>query len=56
MTDRTLYQLERAVDALSLAVQYLKEDTQTYEYSISGELSEINPYTYYSSTPVSERL
>ena len=54
MTDRTIYQLERAMDALTLAIKYLKEDTQTYQYSISGEPTEINPYTYYSSTPVSE--
>jgi len=56
MTDRTLYQLERAMDALSLAVQYLKEDTRPYKYSISKELLENGsvkynmhemPYRYY---------
>lgn len=50
MTDRTIYQLERAMDALSLAVKYLKEDTQPYKYSFSNELPDINPYTYYEVT------
>lgn len=64
MTDRTVYQLERAMDALTLAIKYLKEDMQPYKYSISKEvmdsgafkyeLTEVNPYTYYSSTSVSE--
>lgn len=60
MTDRTIYQLERAMDALTLAIKYLKEDTQSYKYSISKEqledgtlkydMTEINPYTYYSAS------
>jgi len=60
MTDRTIYQLERAMDALTLAIKYLKEDMQPYKYSISKELlengtikynmTEVNPYTYYGVT------
>lgn len=60
MTDRTIYQLERAMDALTLAIKYLKEDMQSYRYSISKELlengtikynmAEVDPYTYYGVT------
>ena len=60
MTDRTIYQLERAMDTLTLAIKYLKEDMQPYKYSISKELlengtikynmTEVNPYTYYGVT------
>lgn len=60
MTDRTIYQLERAMDALNLAIKYLKEDMQPYRYSISKELlengtvkynmTEIDPYTYYNAS------
>lgn len=46
MTDRTIYQLERAMDALTLAIKYLKEDTHPYRYSISKELLENGTITY----------
>jgi len=46
MTDRTMYQLERAMDALTLAIEYLKEDTQQYKYSISKELLENGTVKY----------
>ena len=46
MTDRTIYQLERAIDALTLAIKYLKEDMQPYRYSISKELLENGTVKY----------
>lgn len=46
MTDRTIYQLERAMDALTLAIKYLKEDMQPYRYSISKELLENGTLKY----------
>ncbi len=46
MTDRTIYQLERAMDALTLAIKYLREDMQPYRYSISKELLENGTVKY----------
>ena len=46
MTDRTIYQLERAMDALTLAIKYLKEDMRPYRYSISKELLENGTVKY----------
>lgn len=45
MTDRTIYQLERAMDALTLAIKYLKEDTQKNSV-VQFDAFTDNYYTY----------